>query len=119
MVSLGIGLIICEMRISILPSWTVLSLRQNRSQQWKESLSDITWHGKWQPSNLREHSDVAWSTDERSGKNAHSLSAHRDQVLQLHRWWGTQAACTQGQQVSEVSRAESEASAINPFRTYQ
>lgn len=51
-----------------------------------KAFSDETWQGKWQPSNLREHSEVAWSTGERAGKDAHSLSAHREQDLKLHRW---------------------------------
>lgn len=108
------GLIICEMRISIPPSKTVLRLRQDRSQQQKVRLSDAMWARQMQPSNLREHSEVAWSTGERTGKNAHSLSANREQVLQLHRWWGTQSACTQEQQVSAVSRQQSRVRSISP-----
>jgi hypothetical protein len=61
-----------------------------------------------------EHSEVAWSTGERAGKNAYSLSAHGEHVLQLHRWWGTQVACTQGQQVSAVSRQHSRVRSISP-----
>lgn len=112
--SLGMGPIIYELRLSTLPCWTVLNLRQNRSQQ-RERLSGTTWHGKWQPTNLREHSEIAWSTGERAGKNAYSPSAHREHVLQLHRWWDTQVACAQGQQVSVVSRQQSRVRSISPL----
>lgn len=97
-------------------SWTVLSLRTEASSGGK-GFQMQHGQGKWSPSNLREHSEVAWSTGERA-ENAHSLSAHREQDLQLHRWWSTRRPAHKGSKClqSAGNRAESEASALDPLQ---
>lgn len=71
-----------------------------------------------QPSNLREHSEVAWSTGERAGKDAHSLSVHREQHLQLHRWWSTRRPAPKSSKCPQSAgdRAESEAAVLDPLQ---
>lgn len=61
---------------------------------------------------------VAWSTGDRAGKDAHSISAHREQGLQLHRWWSTRRPAPKGSKCpkSAGDRAESEASALDALQ---